>query len=111
MRKMLIIFVLAIIVFMSLTLNDVQYAIGAAKLDFSKQRIVEMKVDQQTRYLTKMDRGEGYKLIDKQLAEEGWRFKTQEGGGRFYERDGKMLIVTMEMWTRKYILATVPRPN
>lgn len=108
---MLIISVLAMIAFMSLTLNDVQYALGTAKLGFSKQRIIEMKVDQQTRYLTKMDRGEGYKLIDKQLAEEGWRFKTQEGNGRFYERDGKTLIVTTEMWTGKYILATVPSQN
>lgn len=93
---------------MSLTLNDVQYAIGAAKLAFSKQRIIEMKVDQQTRYLTKMERGEGYDLIDKQLGEEGWKFKAQEGGGRFYEKDRKTLIVTTEMWTGKYILATLP---
>ena len=111
MRRILIILVLAIIVFMSLTLNDVQYAIGAAKLEFSKQKMIKMKVDHQTRYLTEMDRGEGYKLINKQLAKEGWRFKTQEGSGRFYERDGETLIVTTKMWTGKYILATVHSQN
>ena len=96
---------------MFLTLNDIQYAIGAAKLEFSKQKMIEMKVDQQTRYLTKMDRGEGYNLIDKQLEEEGWQFKTEEGAGRFYERDGETKIVTTEMWTGTYILATLPNQN
>lgn len=55
-----------------------------------------------------MDQGKGYEHIKNMIRGKGWTFVEQEGSGYFFEKDGQKLIVTTEMWTRKYVLAKVP---
>lgn len=42
------------------------------------------------------------------MEEKGWVFKKKDGAGLFFERDEERLIVTTEMWSKKYVLVKVP---
>lgn len=39
----------------------------------------------------------------------GWEFKEKDGAGLFFEKDGKRLIATTQMWTKKYVIVKMPK--
>lgn len=45
--------------------------------------------------------------IKQLLASNGWEFKEKDGGGLFFEKGEKRLIVSTKMWTKKYVLFKV----
>ncbi|ARU59864.1 hypothetical protein CBW65_01430 [Tumebacillus avium] len=82
---------------------------GVERLATADEPIV--KIDQSAEYewyLTRMEQGQGYEHLKKLISGKGWTFVEQEGAGYFFEKDGKKLIVTTEMWTRKYVLVKIP---
>ena len=42
------------------------------------------------------------------VKQKGWSFKDKEGSGLFFEKNSERIIVTTEMWMRKYVLIKVP---
>lgn len=47
-------------------------------------------------------------MIKVMLNQNGWIFKEKDGSGLFFERHGKSLIVTTQMWTGDYVLVKIP---
>lgn len=41
------------------------------------------------------------------IGSKGWEFKEKDGAGLFFEKDGERLLVTTQMWTKKYVLVQV----
>ena len=37
-----------------------------------------------------------------------WEYKEKDGAGLFFEKDGKRLIATTQMWTKDYVLVKIP---
>ena len=81
------------------------------KLEESDSKIVEIVVEDDTIwYITRTD-NQGILLADENIKQmigsNGWEFKEKDGSGLFFEKDGERLIVTTQMWTKKYVLVKV----
>ncbi|WP_226087599.1 hypothetical protein [Mesobacillus sp. S13] len=46
--------------------------------------------------------------IKQMIGSSGWEFKEKDGAGLFFEKDGRRLIATTQMWTGKYVLVKIP---
>lgn len=69
------------------------------------------KEDNWTWYVTRSNNNgilEADKKIKEMISKEEWTFKDKDGSGLIFEKNGKRLIVTTEMWTGKYVLFKVP---
>ena len=78
------------------------------KLNKSDEKIVEIaKDDKSIWYITKNGE-DGILTVDenikKMISTKGWEFKDKMGSGLFFENDDEQLIVTTQMWTKKYVL-------
>ncbi|MFZ0447591.1 MAG: hypothetical protein WAM95_23720 [Bacillus sp. (in: firmicutes)] len=83
------------------------------KLEVSDSKIVEIVVEDDTIwYITRTD-NQGILLADENIKQmigsNGWEFKEKNGSGLFFEKDGERLIVTTQIWTKKYVLVKVQR--
>ena len=81
------------------------------KLEESDSKIVEIIVEDDTIwYITRTD-NQGILLADENIKQmivsNGWEFKEKDGSGLFFEKDGERLVVTTQMWTKKYVLVKV----
>ena len=81
------------------------------KINKSDEKIVEIaKDDKSIWYITKNGE-EGILTVDenikKMISTKGWEFKDKMGSGLFFEKDDEQLIVTTQMWTKKYVLIQV----
>lgn len=77
-------------------------------LEKSNQEVAEIGVEAGTIwFITKNDHDVDGK-IQLMMEEKGWVFQEKDGAGLFFERDGERLIVTTEMWSKKYVLVKVP---
>lgn len=81
------------------------------KLNKSDEKIVEIaKDDKSIWYITKNGE-DGILTVDenikKMISAKGWEFKDKMGSGLFFEKDDEQLIVTTQMWTKKYVLIQV----
>ncbi len=81
------------------------------KLNKSDEKIVEIaKDDKSIWYITKNGE-DGILTVDenikKMISTKGWEFKDKMGSGLFFEKDDEQLIVTTQMWTKKYVLIQV----
>ena len=47
-------------------------------------------------------------IIQQEVADSGWHFVLQEGSGLFFEQNGEGLIITTEMWSKRFKLVKVP---
>lgn len=74
----------------------------------ANQEVTEIGVEAGTIwFITKNDHDVDGK-IQLMMEEKGWVFQEKDGAGLFFERDGERLIVTTEMWSKKYVLVKVP---
>ena len=83
------------------------------KINKSDEKIVEIaKDDKSIWYITKNGE-EGILTVDenikKMISTKGWEFKDKMGSGLFFEKDDEQLIVTTQMWTKKYVLIQVQK--
>ncbi len=60
-------------------------------------------------YIAQADQAKAFKLMKKIVISKGWDYKTQEGSGYFFEKDGETLLVGSQMWTRDYVLFQVKK--
>lgn len=89
--------------------NDLMCMIGSIKLNVTDKNIVEIPNTNSEVYITKMQKGTGYNEIKKLMERKGWSFKNQEGAAFFFQKDSNTIEVTTEMWTKKFIIATIQR--
>jgi len=47
-------------------------------------------------------------LIKEMVEQHGWMLKQKEGNGLFFEKEGKVLIASTQMWTSNYIIVKIP---
>lgn len=77
------------------------------KLNESDQPLVEISKDNEaTWYIMKNE--DVNKQIQDLISSKGWIFKNIDGNSLFFEKDDDELIVSTEMWTKKYRLVKVP---
>lgn len=60
-------------------------------------------------FITGFHQGKASDYLKQMLSEKMWQFKTQEGSGYFFEKDGKTLIAETQMWTGKYVIVEIPK--
>lgn len=81
------------------------------QLNESDQKIVEIATDEDFTWYITRSQHQGIAIADETIKEligsKGWEFKTKEGSGLFFEKDGESLLVTTQMWTKKYVLIHV----
>nr|WP_106779360.1 hypothetical protein [Lysinibacillus timonensis] len=81
------------------------------KLEESDRKIVEIAEEEGTIWYVTKTENQGILKADeniKQLIQSnGWAFKEKDGAGLFFEKDGERLIVTTQMWSKKYVLVQV----
>ena len=112
--------VMAIVVFMyvnktfypPLPIENVSAKEVLKKLHTSNEQIIEIAIDEQaTWYMTKNSEG-GIKTVDenvkKIIVERDWNFKEKQGAGLIFEKNSEELIITTQMWTKKYVLIRIP---
>lgn len=79
--------------------------------DSNEDVVMLSKEDERTWYITRSNNN-GIEKADEKIKEmvrsRGWSFKGKDGSGLFFEKNGESLIVTTEMWTKKYVLIKVP---
>lgn len=82
------------------------------KLNDSTDQIIEIANDDQaTWYITRKEDG-GITTVDENVKilinERDWNFKEKLGAGLIFEKNNQELIVTTQMWTKKYVLIRIP---
>ncbi|WP_017754016.1 hypothetical protein [Calidifontibacillus oryziterrae] len=81
------------------------------KLEETDSQLVEISVEDDTIwYITRTQNG-GISIADENIKQmigtKGWEFKGKDGAGLFFEKDGERLVVTTQMWSKKYVLVKV----
>lgn len=69
----------------------------------------EMVAIADNRYMTKSENGS--EIIEKYLAEKGYRFTEQMGSGYFYESDTQSIAVVGRQYSRFYVIWSIGEPN
>lgn len=85
-------------------------AIG--KLKESDSKIAEIAVEGDFIWYITSSGNKGISIADENIKQmvvsNGWAFKEKDGAGLFFEKDGKRLIATTQMWTENYVLVKIP---
>ncbi|MCC3357066.1 hypothetical protein [Bacillus sp. REN16] len=85
-------------------------AIG--KLKKSDSKIAEIAVEGDFIWYITRSENEGISIADENIKQmvvsNVWEFKEKDGAGLFFEKDGKRLIATTQMWTKNYVLVKIP---
>lgn len=113
----LVILIGAIYVFISKTyypalpIEDLSAKETIQKLENSDENLVEIATDEGSTWYITRSLNEGVQTADENveqmLALSGWKFTEKLGAGLFFEKDDKKLMVTTQMWTKKYVLVQV----
>lgn len=95
----------------SLPIDNLSAKEAIEKLKNSDEKIVEIATDDDSIwYITKTE-NEGISIADENIIQmigsKGWEFKEKDGAGLFFGKDGERLLVTTQMWTKKYVLVQV----
>lgn len=78
------------------------------KLNESEQPLVEISKDNEATWYIMKNAEDVNKQIEQLVSSKGWVFKEVDGNSLFFEKDDDALIVSTEMWTKKYRLVKVP---
>lgn len=83
------------------------------KFKNADEKIVEVATENDSIWYITKSENKGMSLADdnikQMMGSKGWRFKEQDGAGLFFVKDGGKLVVTTEMWTKKYVLVQVQK--
>ncbi|MDV6377871.1 hypothetical protein ORD22_06295 [Sporosarcina sp. GW1-11] len=95
----------------SLPIDNITAKDVIGKLKNSDEKIVELATDNDSTWYITKSKNEGISIADenvkKMIASKGWEYKAKEGSGLFFEKVDEQLIVTTQMWTKKYVLVQV----
>lgn len=59
-------------------------------------------------YAGHTENGNQVEMLKKEMATRGWRFTSQEGAGFFFVKGDQNIVITSQMWSRKYMLFKAP---
>ncbi|RKD21068.1 hypothetical protein BEP19_15430 [Ammoniphilus oxalaticus] len=91
-----------------LPINNLSAKEVIGKLKKSDEKIVKITENENYIWYITRTENEGILIanenIKQMIGSRGWKFKEQNGAGLFFEKEGEGLIVTTQMWTKKYVL-------
>ncbi|MED1662999.1 hypothetical protein [Brevibacillus laterosporus] len=61
-------------------------------------------------YMMEGTQKEAAERLKQQMAQRGYQFIEQQGGGYFFERNGQKQVITSNMWTGKYVILKTANP-
>ncbi len=79
----------------------------------SESKIAEIAVEGDSIWYITSSENKGISIADEiikqMIGSHGWEFKEKDGAGLLFEKDGRRLIATTQMWTKNYVLVKIPR--
>jgi hypothetical protein len=98
--------------FPSLPIENLSAKEAIDKLKESESKIAEIAVEGDSIWYITRNENKGISIADdnikQMIGSNGWEFKEKDGAGLFFEKDGRRLIATTQMWTGKYVLVKIP---
>ncbi|MEQ2528460.1 hypothetical protein WMO40_17380 [Bacillaceae bacterium CLA-AA-H227] len=91
----------------SLPIDNLSAKEAIKKLENSDEKIVEVATDNDSIWYITRSQSEVDESIKQMIGSNGWEFKEKEGSGLFFEKESERLIVTTQMWTKKYVIVQV----
>lgn len=95
----------------SLPIDNLSAKEAIEKLKNSDEKVVEVATEDDSIWYITRTENEGISIADdnikQMIGSKGWEFKEKDGAGLFFEKDGEILLVTTQMWTKKYVLVQV----
>ncbi|MGD6876443.1 hypothetical protein [Bacillus infantis] len=96
----------------SLPIKNVSAKEAIEKLKESEKKIAEIAVEGDSIWYITSSQNTGKSIADENIKQmirsNGWEFKEKDGAGLFFEKDGRRLIATTQMWTGNYVLVKIP---
>ncbi|MEH7255716.1 hypothetical protein V7111_26780 [Neobacillus niacini] len=96
----------------SLPIDDISAKEAIDILKESDSKIAEIAVEGDSIWYITSSENKGISIADENIKQmigsNGWEFKEKDGAGLFFEKDGKRLIATTQMWTGNYVLVKIP---
>ncbi|WP_226086710.1 hypothetical protein [Mesobacillus sp. S13] len=96
----------------SLPIENVSAKEAIDQLKESESKIAEIAVEGDSIWYITRSENKGISIADETIKQmigsNGWEFKEKDGAGLFFEKDGRRLIATTQMWTSNYVLVKIP---
>lgn len=96
----------------SLPIDDMSAKEAIDILGESESKIAEIAVEGDFIWYITRSENKGIAIADENIkhmiGSNGWEFKEKDGAGLFFEKDGRRLIATTQMWTKNYVLVKIP---
>ncbi|MCM3667357.1 hypothetical protein M3204_23565 [Mesobacillus subterraneus] len=96
----------------SLPIENLSAKEAIDKLKESESKIAEIAVEGDSIWYITSIENKGVSIADENIKQmigsNGWEFKEKDGAGLFFEKDGRRLIATTQMWTGNYVLVKIP---
>jgi hypothetical protein len=96
----------------SLPIDDTSSKEAIDILKESESKIAEIAVEGDSIWYITSSGNKGISIADEKVKQmigsNGWEFKEKDGAGLFFEKDGRTLIATTQMWTENYVLVKIP---
>ncbi|WP_284035708.1 hypothetical protein [Neobacillus sp. 114] len=94
----------------SLPIDSVSKSEVINKVHKSDGNIVKIaEEDSYQWYISEMKQGKAYENLKSFMEEKGWFFKEQLGSGFVFQNEQGEIIVSSEMWTRKFVIFHFPK--
>ncbi|PLR70677.1 hypothetical protein [Bacillus sp. UMB0728] len=96
----------------SLPIKNLSAKEAIEKLKESESKVAELAVEGDSIWYITSSENTGISIADENIKQmissNGWEFKEKDGAGLFFEKDGKRLIATTQMWKGNYVLVKIP---
>ncbi|MEN8698242.1 hypothetical protein [Bacillus infantis] len=96
----------------SLPIKNLSAKEAIEKLKESESKVAELAVEGDYIWYITSSENTGISIADENIKQmistNGWEFKEKDGAGLFFEKDGKRLIATTQMWNGNYVLVKIP---
>lgn len=96
----------------SLPIENLSAKEAIDKLKQSENKIAKIAVEDNFIWYITSSENTGISIADENIKQmigsNGWEFKEKDGAGLFFEKDGRRLIATTQMWTGNYVLVKIP---
>ena len=96
----------------SLSIENLSAKEAIDQLKESESEIAEIAVEGDSIWYITRSENKGISIADENIKQmvgtKGWEFKEKDGAGLFFEKDGRRLIATTQMWTGNYVLVKMP---
>jgi hypothetical protein len=96
----------------SLPIENLSAIEAIEKLEESESKIAEIAVEGDSIWYITSSENKGISSADENIKQmigsNGWEFKEKDGAGLFFEKDGRRLIATTQMWSGNYVLVKIP---